>query len=64
MSALMCLNSCPNPNDETVKVKDNGLGTSNYFSFNTFQFSGTNGSVYLHCRVELCVRNGDNCIQV
>lgn len=64
MSALLFLNSCPNPADETVKVEGNGLGTSNYFSFNMFQFSGTTGGVYLHCRLVLCVRQGDTCAPV
>lgn len=64
MSALLFLSSCPNPADETVKVEGNGLGTSNYFSFNMFQFSGTTGDVYLHCRLVLCVRQGDTCVPV
>ncbi|XP_072252972.1 alpha-tectorin-like, partial [Leuresthes tenuis] len=59
----LIINGCPNPDDHTVKVEGNGLGTSNYFSFNTFQFSGENSNVYLHCKVELCIRQSDNCIQ-
>uniref|UniRef100_A0A8C7XVY8 ZP domain-containing protein n=1 Tax=Oryzias sinensis TaxID=183150 RepID=A0A8C7XVY8_9TELE len=57
-------NSCPNPDDETIKVMGNGQGTSNYFCFNTFQFSGRNSEVFLHCKVELCIKQGDNCVQV
>ncbi|XP_073330033.1 alpha-tectorin-like [Pagrus major] len=57
----LIIKGCPNPADETVKVEGNGLGTSNYFSFNMFQFSGTTGDVYLHCRLVLCVRQGDTC---
>ncbi|XP_036965799.1 alpha-tectorin-like [Acanthopagrus latus] len=57
----LIIKGCPNPADETVKVEGNGLGTSNYFSFNMFQFSGTTGGVYLHCRLVLCVRQGDTC---
>ncbi|XP_071338816.1 alpha-tectorin-like isoform X2 [Trachinotus anak] len=57
----LIINGCPNPVDQTVKVEGNGLGTSNFFSFNTFQFSGKTGDVYLHCRVELCVRQGITC---
>ncbi|KAF6723391.1 Pancreatic secretory granule membrane major glycoprotein GP2 [Oryzias melastigma] len=56
-------NGCPNPIDETVKVTGNGQGTSNHFCFNTFQFSGRNSEVFLHCRVELCIKQGDNCVQ-
>uniref|UniRef100_A0A671Z0P0 Zonadhesin-like n=1 Tax=Sparus aurata TaxID=8175 RepID=A0A671Z0P0_SPAAU len=58
----LIIKGCPNPADETVKVEGNGLGTSNYFSFNMFQFSGTTGDVYLHCRLVLCVRQGDTCV--
>ncbi|XP_040913418.1 alpha-tectorin-like [Toxotes jaculatrix] len=58
----LIIKGCPNPADQTVKVEGNGLGTSNYFSFNTFQFSGKTGDVYLHCRVELCVRQGNTCV--
>ncbi|XP_023806936.1 alpha-tectorin-like [Oryzias latipes] len=56
-------NSCPNPDDETIRVIGNGQGTSNYFCFNTFQFSGRNSEVFLHCKVELCIKQGDNCVQ-
>uniref|UniRef100_A0A3B3TH83 Alpha-tectorin-like n=1 Tax=Poecilia latipinna TaxID=48699 RepID=A0A3B3TH83_9TELE len=59
----LIINGCPNPKDPTVAVEGNGLGTSTVFSFNTFQFTGSNGNVFLHCKVELCVRQGDNCIQ-
>ncbi|XP_026225005.1 alpha-tectorin-like [Anabas testudineus] len=55
-------NSCPNPADQTVRVQGNGLGTSNYFSFNMFQFSGHSGDVYLHCKVQLCVKQNNNCV--
>ncbi|XP_017297448.1 uncharacterized protein LOC108251609 [Kryptolebias marmoratus] len=59
----LIIKGCPNPDDQTVKVERNGLGTSSYFSFNMFQFSGNQGEVYLHCKVELCVKQGRNCIQ-
>ncbi|XP_054915796.1 alpha-tectorin-like [Poeciliopsis prolifica] len=59
----LIIDGCPNPKDPTVAVERNGLGTSTIFSFNTFQFTGSNGNVFLHCKVELCVRQGDNCIQ-
>ncbi|KAK7899449.1 hypothetical protein WMY93_020302 [Mugilogobius chulae] len=44
---------CANPNDRTVKVEGNGLGTSNFFSFNMFQFTGSS-DLFLHCKVVLC----------
>lgn len=58
---LLLLSSCPNPADSTVKMVNNGLGVSNYFSFNMFQFAGKTGDVYLHCKLELCVRQDNNC---
>lgn len=57
----LIINGCPNPADDTVKMEGNGLGTSNYFSFNMFQFSGKTGDVYLHCKVVLCVRQRNTC---
>lgn len=52
----LIVKGCSNPSDQTVKVEANGLGTSNYFSFNMFQFSGKSGDVYLHCKLNLCVK--------
>ncbi|XP_053185052.1 alpha-tectorin-like [Scomber japonicus] len=52
---------CPDSADKTVKVESNGKGTSNYFSFNMFQFSGKSGDVYLHCKLNLCVKKGNTC---
>ncbi|KAK7933055.1 hypothetical protein WMY93_003951 [Mugilogobius chulae] len=46
---------CANAQDSSVKVTGNGLGTSMYFSFNMFQFTGqTTDAVHLHCEVSLC----------
>ncbi|XP_035984818.1 uncharacterized protein LOC110367112 isoform X3 [Fundulus heteroclitus] len=55
-------NGCPNSEDQTVKVEGNGEGTSNFFSFNMFQFSGSSAEVYLHCKLQLCVKQGNVCI--
>ncbi|XP_053190757.1 uncharacterized protein LOC128374513 [Scomber japonicus] len=52
---------CPDSADKTVKVESNGEGTTNYFSFNMFQFSGESGDVYLHCKLNLCVKKGNTC---
>uniref|UniRef100_A0A3B5AT48 ZP domain-containing protein n=1 Tax=Stegastes partitus TaxID=144197 RepID=A0A3B5AT48_9TELE len=54
-------NGCASPGDQTVKVMGNGLGTSNSFSFNMFQFSGSSGEVYLHCKLQLCVKAKTSC---
>ncbi|KAK1876239.1 Alpha-tectorin [Dissostichus eleginoides] len=52
---------CPNANDETVRLSGNGQGTSNMFSFNMFEFNGGNREIFLHCKLELCVRMGNSC---
>ncbi|XP_059199281.1 alpha-tectorin-like [Centropristis striata] len=57
----LIIDGCPNPADQTVQMEGNGLGASNYFSFNSFQFSGKNGDIYLHCRLELCVAQSNAC---
>ncbi|XP_053185067.1 uncharacterized protein LOC128368302 [Scomber japonicus] len=54
-------NGCPDSADKTVKVESNGKGTSTYFSFNMFQFSGKSGDVYLHCKLNLCVKKDNTC---
>ncbi|XP_071378989.1 uncharacterized protein [Centroberyx affinis] len=55
---------CANTADGTVVVVGNGVGTSSYFSFNMFQFSGKAGDVYLHCQLKLCVKKGNTCVPV
>uniref|UniRef100_A0A3Q2PQU2 Alpha-tectorin-like n=1 Tax=Fundulus heteroclitus TaxID=8078 RepID=A0A3Q2PQU2_FUNHE len=55
-------NGCANPADPTVRVEGNGEGTSNRFSFNMFQFSGRSGNIYMHCKLQLCVKEGNSCI--
>ncbi|KAL3055977.1 hypothetical protein OYC64_018643 [Pagothenia borchgrevinki] len=57
-------NGCANPADQTVKVEGNGLGTSNLFSFNSFQFTGSSADVYLHCKLELCVTQSNACAPI
>ncbi|XP_061571875.1 uncharacterized protein LOC133425185 [Cololabis saira] len=46
--------------DDTVELANNGVGTSNHFSFKMFQFSG-NDEVFLHCEVKLCVLQESSC---
>lgn len=57
----LIINGCANPADQTVQVEKNGLGTFNYFSFNMFQFTGSSGDVYLHCKLHLCPKQ-NNCV--
>ncbi|XP_029987151.1 uromodulin-like [Sphaeramia orbicularis] len=61
----LIMNSCANPDDRTVTVTANGQGTSPYFSFNMFQFSGSSADVYLHCKLNLCGKTkNDKCIPI
>ncbi|KAJ4919664.1 hypothetical protein JOQ06_011207 [Pogonophryne albipinna] len=54
-------NGCPNPADDTVQMQGNGQGTSSVFSFNMFEFSGGSSEIYLHCKLELCPTQGQDC---
>uniref|UniRef100_UPI0037E8F125 alpha-tectorin-like n=1 Tax=Semicossyphus pulcher TaxID=241346 RepID=UPI0037E8F125 len=58
----LIIKGCPNPSDDTVEVDNNGMGTHTVFSFNTFQFTGETSDVYLHCKVQLCVKKGNDCV--
>ncbi|KAG1960385.1 pancreatic secretory granule membrane major glycoprotein GP2-like [Pimephales promelas] len=50
---------CPNPEDGTVEVLQNGNDTTSHFSFRMFTFSGISDRIFLHCQVHLClVQNG------
>uniref|UniRef100_A0A3Q3N269 Alpha-tectorin-like n=1 Tax=Labrus bergylta TaxID=56723 RepID=A0A3Q3N269_9LABR len=60
----LIIKGCPNPADDTVTIENNGRGPYNVFSFKTFQFTDLTGDVYLHCKVQLCVMQGGNCVPV
>ncbi|XP_054642186.1 uncharacterized protein LOC129187243 [Dunckerocampus dactyliophorus] len=47
--------------DHLVKVQVNGEGTSSYFSFNMFHFSGRGHGIYLHCKLHLCAKQNVTC---
>ncbi|XP_038591172.1 alpha-tectorin-like [Micropterus salmoides] len=53
---------CKNPADKTVNINGNGVGTSNAFSFNMFEFAGKSSEIYLHCKLQLCVTQGKSCV--
>ncbi|XP_039465397.1 alpha-tectorin-like [Oreochromis aureus] len=57
----LIIDGCANPADQTVDVKENGLGAYNYFSFNMFQFTGSSGEIYLHCKIHLCPKRRNKC---
>ncbi|KAK7909323.1 hypothetical protein WMY93_014007 [Mugilogobius chulae] len=58
---LISTPGCPNTQDSSVKVDGNGLGTSMFFSFNMFQFTGKSTDVYLYCEVSLCAKSNTPC---
>ncbi|KAM6427527.1 alpha-tectorin-like [Liasis olivaceus] len=47
-------NQCPNPQDGTVEVEEDGVSLLERFSFNVFMFIANLEEVYLHCRIRLC----------
>uniref|UniRef100_A0A669CE63 Uncharacterized protein n=1 Tax=Oreochromis niloticus TaxID=8128 RepID=A0A669CE63_ORENI len=54
---------CPNEADGTVELIQNGISTEARFSFRMFTFSNYS-SIYLHCRVHLCLLRHNNCTAV
>ncbi|XP_078518824.1 uromodulin-like [Lissotriton helveticus] len=46
--------SCPNKQDLTISVPENGRSTQGRFSVQMFKFLGDYNFVYLHCETRLC----------
>uniref|UniRef100_A0A8C1NAN1 Alpha-tectorin n=1 Tax=Cyprinus carpio TaxID=7962 RepID=A0A8C1NAN1_CYPCA len=59
----LIIRECPNPEDGTVEVLQNGNGTTSHFSFRMFTFSGNSDRIFLHCQVHLCLVNNGRCAQ-
>ncbi|XP_077065382.1 pancreatic secretory granule membrane major glycoprotein GP2-like isoform X2 [Siphateles boraxobius] len=57
----LILSECPNPNDDTVKLLQNGVSTSSRFSFRMFIFNANSTKLYLHCAVHLCLLSSNRC---
>ncbi|XP_070849811.1 alpha-tectorin-like [Chaetodon trifascialis] len=55
---------CAKSDDETVNVVGNGVGLSNFFSFNMFKFTRSSGDVDLHCKLHLCATLNQTCTPV
>ncbi|MCI4383906.1 hypothetical protein PGIGA_G00032060 [Pangasianodon gigas] len=60
----LIVKGCPNPDDGTVEVLQNGISTSSYFSFRMFSFSALGDNIFLHCQVHLCLLDSGNCAMV
>ncbi|XP_063074849.1 IgGFc-binding protein-like [Engraulis encrasicolus] len=54
-------NECPNPNDNTVELLQNGVSTAGRFSFRMFTFTADSSKVYLHCNIHLCLMADTDC---
>ncbi|XP_077065352.1 pancreatic secretory granule membrane major glycoprotein GP2-like [Siphateles boraxobius] len=57
----LILSECPNPNDGTVDLLQNGVSTSSRFSFGMFIFTANSTKLYLHCAVHLCLLSSNRC---
>ncbi|KAF5891843.1 pancreatic secretory granule membrane major glycoprotein GP2-like isoform X1, partial [Clarias magur] len=58
----LIVNQCPNPEDGTVEVLQNGASTSSHFSFRAFTFADLpDNHIYLHCTAHLCLIGSGNC---
>uniref|UniRef100_A0AAR2JS77 Alpha-tectorin-like n=1 Tax=Pygocentrus nattereri TaxID=42514 RepID=A0AAR2JS77_PYGNA len=60
----LIINKCPNPNDISVEVLQNGVSTTARFSLKMFAFRRENSRVYLHCAIHLCLLRDNNCARL
>ncbi|XP_077350273.1 uromodulin-like isoform X2 [Lithobates pipiens] len=54
-------NQCPNKNDPTLSVAENGVSLRGRFSLQVFKFLGGFNQIYLHCQVGLCDTSTNDC---
>ncbi|XP_063284933.1 uromodulin-like [Pelobates fuscus] len=52
---------CPNRQDTTIKVPENGVSTRGRFSVQMFKFVGNYDLVYLHCEINICDTRRRSC---
>ncbi|XP_062843794.1 alpha-tectorin-like [Trichomycterus rosablanca] len=52
---------CPNREDKTVELIENGVSATGRFSFKMFAFRPDYSKVFIHCRIHLCLVMNDNC---
>ncbi|KAM5151667.1 uromodulin-like [Mantella aurantiaca] len=52
---------CPNKNDPTISVAENGVSLKGRFSLQVFKFLGGYDQIYLHCQVGLCDPSSYDC---
>ncbi|XP_068103350.1 uromodulin-like [Hyperolius riggenbachi] len=54
-------NRCPNTNEPTISILENGQSLKGSFSFEMFKFVEGFDHVYLHCEIGLCDTSRYNC---
>uniref|UniRef100_A0A3B3CR74 Uncharacterized protein n=1 Tax=Oryzias melastigma TaxID=30732 RepID=A0A3B3CR74_ORYME len=59
----LIVEECPNPDDGTVELVENGISTVSRFSFKMFTFTNSS-SIFIHCNVHLCLLRNNNCTAV
>uniref|UniRef100_A0A672KPF4 ZP domain-containing protein n=1 Tax=Sinocyclocheilus grahami TaxID=75366 RepID=A0A672KPF4_SINGR len=57
----LIVRECPNPNDDTVELLQNGVSTSSRFSFRMFIFTANSPKLSRHCAVHLCLLSSNRC---
>ncbi|XP_071976716.1 uromodulin-like [Engystomops pustulosus] len=53
--------SCPNKQDSTIRVLENGVSRKGRLSLQVFKFVGNYNSVYAHCAISLCDVTAGSC---
>ncbi|XP_077131189.1 pancreatic secretory granule membrane major glycoprotein GP2-like [Ranitomeya variabilis] len=53
--------SCPNKQDSTISVPENGVSKKGRLSVQVFKFVGNHDYVYIHCAVSLCDVTAGSC---
>jgi hypothetical protein len=54
-------NMCADPNDETIRILENGQGNNARFKFNMFKWRSKTSYIYMHCEVHLCDKDKEQC---
>jgi len=52
---------CVQPEDDSVVLLENGMGTNARFKFNMFKWRTKTSYIYMHCEVYLCDKDKEEC---
>ncbi|OCT64254.1 hypothetical protein XELAEV_18045356mg [Xenopus laevis] len=64
MKYYIIQNSCPNRQDPSITVMENGASSKGRFSVQMFKFIGDHNLVYLYCQIHLCDLKSGSCAPV